>query len=187
MPLVTIGLVIALVYTALIVYFGNFRQPPAEWSGETVVVLGCKVNGDHPSLMLKRRLDAAAAYLQENPDAVCIVSGGQGDNETRSEASVMADYLEEQGIAPARIHQEDQSRDTKENLLFSKSIIEQEALSENVVIISDGFHQFRAWLIAQKLELHSFAVSGHTSFWLIPAYALREVLSLIKLLPFLIA
>ncbi len=187
MPLITAALVLCLLYALLILGFAHLRQPPQELQNETVVVLGCKVNGDQPSLMLKRRLDTAAAYLKENPDARCIVSGGQGDNETRSEASVMGDYLAAQGIDPSRIYREDQSRDTKENLTFSKAIVEAEALDPQLVIISDGFHQFRAWLIAQKLELSSYAVSANTSFWLVPSYAVRELLSLVKLLPFLLS
>ena len=187
MPFIALGLIACLLYAILILSFAHLRQPPAELQGETVIVLGCKVNGDRPSLMLQRRLDTAVAYLRENPDARCIVSGGQGDNETRTEASVMGDYLEAQGIEPSRIFREEQSRDTKENLLFSRSILLSEGLEEPVVIISDGFHQFRAWLIANKLELDSFAVSANTRFWLVPAYAVREVLSLIKLLPFLLS
>lgn len=187
MPLLTLGLALALVYAALIFYFGECRQPPADLRQETVVVLGCKVNGDQPSQMLRRRLDAAVSYLDNNPDALCIVSGGQGSNEVRSEASVMKDYLLAQGIDESRIYAEDQSTDTRENLLFSKAIIVEEGLNPDIVIISDSFHQFRAWLIAQKLELTSYAVSGHTSFWLVPAYAVREVLSLVKLAPFLLS
>ena len=186
MPFVALGLIACLLYAILILSFAHLRQPSAELQGETVIVLGCKVNGDRPSLMLQRRLDTAVAYLNENPDARCIVSGGQGDNETRTEASVMGDYLEAQGIDSARIFREEQSRDTKENLLFSRSIMLSEGLSEPVVIISDGFHQFRAWLIANKLELSSHAVSANTSFWLVPAYAIREAMSLVKLLPFLL-
>lgn len=34
----------------------------------TVVVLGCKVKGTVPSLMLQRRLEAAKDYLQQHPD-----------------------------------------------------------------------------------------------------------------------
>lgn len=48
---------------------------------ETVVVLGCKVRGTRPSRMLIRRLEAAQAYLEENPDVLCITTGGQGAGE----------------------------------------------------------------------------------------------------------
>ena len=51
-----------------------------------MVVLGCKVNGEEPSLMLRRRLECAMEYLAENPQADCVVSGGMGDNESYTEA-----------------------------------------------------------------------------------------------------
>ena len=187
MPLLIFVLIMALVYTAFLFYFGECRQPPADLQQETVVVLGCKVNGDQPSQMLRRRLDAAAAYLKEQPDALCIVSGGQGHNESRSEASVMKDYLLAQGISEERIYCEDRSANTKENLLFSNDIVAEEGLNPDLVIVSDGFHQFRARLIARKLELTSYALSAHTSFWLVPAYAVRELLSLMRLLPFFLS
>ena len=59
----------------------------------TVIVLGCRVKGDRPTLMLKRRLDSAYEYLSVNPDALVIVSGGKGDDEIMSEAKCMKDYL----------------------------------------------------------------------------------------------
>ena len=51
-----------------------------------LIVLGCQVNGTEPSLMLRERLDAAVAYLNEYPDAQCIVTGDKGDRENISEA-----------------------------------------------------------------------------------------------------
>ena len=44
--------------------------PPDE--NHTVVVLGCKVNNDRPSIMLGRRLDCAYKYLSEH-DSVKVV------------------------------------------------------------------------------------------------------------------
>ena len=46
-----------------------------------IIVLGAQVRKDGPSPVLKYRLDKAVEYLNENPDTVCIVSGGQGSNE----------------------------------------------------------------------------------------------------------
>ena len=69
-------------------YFAWCR-PPQQTGEATVVVLGCKVNGEEPSLMLRRRLECAMEYLAENPQADCVVSGGMGDNESYTEAHVM--------------------------------------------------------------------------------------------------
>ena len=63
-----------------------------------IIVLGAQVRKDGPSPVLKYRLDKAVEYLNENPDTVCIVSGGQGSNEPWSEAEGMARYLQEKGF-----------------------------------------------------------------------------------------
>ena len=60
---------------------------------EYVVVLGAQIHGSRPSRTLRERLDKAAGYLEEHPEAFCVVTGGQGADETQTEASVMAAYL----------------------------------------------------------------------------------------------
>ena len=185
MPFFVFCVSFGLIFMTVLGCFAYFRQP-APNTEQTVIVLGCKVLGDQPSKMLKRRLDTAVEYLTENPQLNCVVTGGQGNNEDLPEAEVMKNYLLAQGIAGERIFVEPKSNDTKENLMFSLEIIRENGLCENLTIISDGFHQFRARCIAMKLGLESRAVSANTSFWLVPAYAVREVLSFIKLTPFLL-
>lgn len=146
----------------------------------TAVVLGCKVKGTVPSLMLKRRLEAAYGYLDENPEAMCIVSGGQGTGEEISEAEAMKRYLTEKGIDSGRILMEDRSVNTHENLAFSKAVLEENGLDSEIVIITDGFHQYRASLIAEELGLRSYSVSCHTRTELVPTYWVREWFALIK-------
>lgn len=58
-----------------------------------VVVLGAQVRKSGPSLVLRYRLDKAIEYLDENPNTICIVSGGKGPNEPFPEAQGMADFL----------------------------------------------------------------------------------------------
>ena len=52
---------------------------------------------------LKRRLDAAIHYLEENERTMVVVSGGRGPGEDISEADAMEQYLIEQGVAENRI------------------------------------------------------------------------------------
>ncbi|MFR6426514.1 MAG: YdcF family protein [Oscillospiraceae bacterium] len=59
-----------------------------------IIVLGAGVNGSTPSLSMCNRLDAALDYLGANPDAMAVVSGGQGEGEDITEAEAMADYLD---------------------------------------------------------------------------------------------
>ncbi len=141
----------------------------------TVVVLGCRVYGERPSRMMVARLKAAQKYLEENPESSCILSGGQGADEDISEAECMYRYLVNNGISPERLYKEDQSTSTRENLLFSKEIIEREGLNENIAIATNEFHEYRAQKIAENLGIESGAVSGVTEVWVVPTYYVREL------------
>ena len=162
-------------------YFAYCRQP-AEQGEATVIVLGCKVNGDQPSLMLKRRLQKAQEYLQKNPQANCVVSGGMGENESYTEAYVMKKFLTESGIEPERIYEENRSVNTDTNIRYSLELIQKEGLSENLIVCSDGFHQLRAWLYVRRNGAQATAISGRTPFWVVPSYAIRELCGIAKML-----
>ncbi|WP_249646204.1 YdcF family protein, partial [Lysinibacillus sp. D3C2_S12] len=96
-------------------------------SADYMIILGAKVKpGGVPSLSLKSRLEVAVQYLTIYPHVKVIVSGGQGPDEDRTEASVMKDYLEPNGIEASRIIIEDQSTSTYENLVFSKELLPKE-------------------------------------------------------------
>lgn len=148
-----------------------FNPPPA--TGEiTVIVLGSKIVGDQPSLMLWRRLHVAADYLERNPDAVCIVSGGQGADEEYTEAYVMKKHLVETGIDPDRITMEDRSGSTRENLRYSGALMDG---GDTAVIATDSFHQLRASIYARAEGLETYNISSLTPWGLMPAYWLREI------------
>ena len=56
-----------------------------------LVVLGAAVHGDYASLSLVHRLQGALDYMEQYPDSVAIVSGGQGRGENMTEAKCMYD------------------------------------------------------------------------------------------------
>ena len=141
----------------------------------TLVVLGCRTYGDRPSIMLASRLDAAYEYLTEHPDALCVVSGGQGADEPVSEGEFMYQYLVKKGIAPERIYRETESTSTRENLQFSKRIREAEGLNPRIAIVTNEYHEYRASMIAKALDLEHSAVSAGTPLWLFPTYYVREL------------
>lgn len=140
----------------------------------TLVVLGCQMKESGPSLMLRRRLDAAYDYLIEHKNVKVIVSGGKGADEPVSEASGMKDYLTARGISSDRIFVEDKSKNTEENIAFSKEIIERENLCEDITIVTDGYHQLRADIFADRQGIRSYNISAPTSAWLVPTYWVRE-------------
>ncbi|MBC9130477.1 YdcF family protein [Frischella sp. Ac13] len=123
------------------------QQQPID-NADTVVVLGAKVIGTpaRPHPTLKKRLDIAVTYLQNNPQSNVVVCGGQGKDESATEASVMADYLKKHGIDSSRIYIEDQSVRTAQQFIYANNIL---PLGKTVVITSD-FHLLRSIMLAKR-------------------------------------
>ena len=113
-----------------------------------IVILGAHVAGVKVTDSLKRRLDRATAYLETHSETRAVVSGGQGTGEDVTEAAAMKAYLIRRGISPERIFCEDQSRNTRENLEFSATYIED--CARPVGIVTNQFHMYRACLYARK-------------------------------------
>ncbi len=146
-----------------------------------VIVLGAKVNGEKPSKTLIKRLDKTLEYLEKNEECLIIVSGGQGKDEDISEAEAMKRYLVDKGIEDNRIIKEDKSTSTNENLDFSKTIIDSLEKGENIAIVSNNFHIFRAEKLAIKKEFDNLQmISADTENILIPNYVIRECFAVIK-------
>ncbi|MBD5116329.1 MAG: YdcF family protein [Ruminococcaceae bacterium] len=153
---------------------------------DAVIVLGCRVqkNGK-PSLMLGRRIDAAYNYLSENKAVICIVSGGQGEDEPISEGEAMKIALVEKGIEESRIFVEDKSENTRENIEFSAKLLEEMEIEvKEAAIVTDGFHLYRASLMAKETGLNTTSVAADTPWWLVTAYWFREWFALSSLFVF---
>ena len=118
---------------------------------DALIVLGAAVHGDRVTWVLSNRLDTAYDYAAAHPNTTLVVSGGQGDGESVTEASAMAGYLVRRGIDQSRILQEDKATSTAENFAFSKAIID-EQLGKDATIgfVTTRFHVYRAGRVALK-------------------------------------
>lgn len=145
----------------------------------TAVVLGCRVYGERASLSLVERLEAAYEYLMENPEADCVVSGGQGPGEDISEAECMYRWLVAKGIDEERIYKEDKSTSTEENIAFSKEVIEENGLFQKVVIITNEYHLYRAGMLADANGFVWGAKPANSALWLFPTYYVRELYAIL--------
>ena len=65
-----------ILFTAVMIYVVGGAKMTAK-SESTLIVLGCRVKWDKPSLALVERCRAAAKYMKKNESAVAILSGGQ--------------------------------------------------------------------------------------------------------------
>lgn len=148
----------------------------------TVVVLGCKVYGDQPSLMLQRRLNAALTYLKSHPQAPVVCSGGLTEGDPYSEAMVMANYLFENGVEANRIYLDETSASTAQNLANSARMIREFGLPEEAAIATDAFHELRGQIYAKKNGLVGKALPAVTPWGIAPSYWVREWLGIAKAL-----
>lgn len=175
---VLIGAFVISVLSTVIAMALKANDYPNENDDITVIVLGCQVNNETPSIMLNDRISVAYDYLCKNKNAKCIASGGQGKNESISEAECIKRGLIERGIDESRIFVEDKSTTTFENLKFSAEIISESGLSKNVAVASDNFHQLRAYIFASRQGLRSYSL-GRKTFWVLSGgYWAREVLGI---------
>lgn len=152
-------------------------------SADYIIVMGAWVNGTTPSLSLTDRLEGALLWLEENPAAVAVVSGGQGKNELVTEARAMADWLTARGVDPGRILLEEQAENSYENILYSLKIIEENGgdPAGRVALLSSDYHLCRLRYMAQRLGCEPVCVSAPTSrFSLMINYAIREAFAMWK-------
>ena len=144
-----------------------------------IIVLGAQIRKDRPSWVLQFRLDTAIDYLNANPDTICIVSGGQGPNEHISEAEGMRNYLLENHIPEERIVMENKSKNTIENILFSKELLKDETSS--VGILTNNFHTYRSVALGRKqLKNPIYGISAPSSPRYLPNNMLRETVGITK-------
>ncbi len=154
------------------------------YNEDAVIVLGAGIRGDKVTLPLKLRLDKAILYHNKNPEAVIVVTGGQGFQESVTEAYAMEKYLVEHGIDRDKIIKEERATSTAENMEFSKFLLDKQfGHNYSVVIITNNFHVFRGTSIAKKTGFDNVSHMHADLQWynLMPCY-LRESLAVLKML-----
>ena len=158
----------------------------ADWTNarasEYAVVLGAGVHkSGQPSRILGTRIHAAMTFMEENPKAVVILSGGRGADEPITEAECMYHALVALGADPERLVLEDESHTTRENLINSMAIMEEKGgTDQEITLITSEFHHRRAAYIAQSLDLEVCAVPAKTPWFYRVNYTLREVFAFVK-------
>ncbi|MBQ9156314.1 MAG: YdcF family protein [Eubacterium sp.] len=169
-------LILFLLVEGLII--SEFRSRPEE-DLDYIIVLGAFVTRDGPKPVLLYRLLAAKEYLEGHPGTICILSGGQGKNEPASEASVMRDYLIRNGIEPSRLLLEDQSLNTRQNLIYSSKLIDPD--HDHIGIVTNNFHLFRAIHLAKGVGIrHISGIAAGSNPRFLPNNMLREFLAVCK-------
>ena len=175
------GLSVIIAFTSFLALYG--RNDNATYNEKTVIVLGCGIRGERVSVGLAKRLNKAYEYHLQNPDAVVIVSGGQGPQEDIPEALAMKRYLVSKGVPEDRIIMEDKSTSTITNFKYSHEIMKEKGLpDDSVVFVTNGYHVYRAKEYAESEGFKGITHLGTDIIWYtIPMNYLREMLAVMKM------
>jgi uncharacterized SAM-binding protein YcdF (DUF218 family) len=137
------------------------RFPHPDWPAcvQGILMLG---GGEEPVITQSRgvpqisrgspRLFAAIELLRRYPEAQLVFSGGSGDplEPEPSEASTIRAVLEQLGIDLGRVRFEDKSRNTWENFVNTRAMVEPSP-DQRWVLVTSAMHTPRAVGIARKL------------------------------------
>jgi len=154
------------------------RFPPwdaAEGAPDGIVVLGGAIS---PNVSAARndvalneaaeRLTVVAELARRYPKARILFSGGNGSliYDEATEAEFAARVLESLGVPYGRVQLEDRSRDTIENAVFSKAIVQPKP-DERWLLVTSAYHMPRAVGVFRKagFPVEPYPVDWRTRGW----------------------
>ncbi|MDD6442241.1 MAG: YdcF family protein [bacterium] len=145
------------------------------------------IKGDKVSKLLANRIDKAIKIYKKNKrKPIIIPSGGQGGDETVSEAWAMKKYLLEHGIPEEHIILEDKSLNTMENLKNSMDIICSREGRHRVALVTSNYHVYRCLLYAKSLNLKCTGIGAPVAWYYWPSAVIREFVAVFTTKKFLI-
>lgn len=171
--------------TISIIY--QFNQP--KYKQDFIVVLGSGlINGKTVPPLLEKRIEKAIQFYNAqscatvNPPKI-VMSGGKGEDEHIAESIAMKNYALEKGISEEDILVETNSKNTLENMKFSKEIMEEYfgGTDFHATFTTNNFHLFRAGLFAKMANLKADGIGAKTAFYFLPNAFLREFIAIVMM------
>lgn len=148
--ILTIG---ALLYGAFFVQVYRYSRTHDVESAEVIIVLGAAQYDGEPSPVFKARLDHAYDLFKQKKAAMIITTGGNTAGDRYTEGEVGKKYLEKRGINSNLLIAEEHSLNTLQNIQRAKEITSVLGM-RHILLVSDGFHLFRATEIAASMGFH---------------------------------
>ncbi|MCH4169877.1 MAG: YdcF family protein [Lactobacillus sp.] len=169
--------------TTLVLY--QFNHP--RLNQDYIIVLGAGLlHGNQVSPLLASRINRAITFYDKQRQKgktppKLVFSGGQGGDESKSEGAAMQAFAIAQGIPAQDTLAEVQSKNTLENMRFSKNVIQQDAQKPaadcNIIFATNNYHTFRAGMYARQAGLKADGIGSRTSKYFLPNAVIREYLA----------
>lgn len=148
-------------------------------NADYIVVLGAGIMGDKVTPLLAARIEKGIELLRYNPNAVLMMSGGQGSGEEIPESRAMAAYAVDQGVDAEKIIMEQTSVSTEENLRFSRELMDEQ--QPEIILVTTAYHVFRALLLAKQQRIRCKGFGAKTKWYFTLNAFIREFVGYLKL------
>ena len=167
---------VSVVFVSFMSYTVLLQLIPRKRDFDYVIIHGSGLlRGREVSKLLADRIDKAIEVYEKDPTPpILIPSGGKGRDEEISEAEAMEQYLIEHGIPKDHIIKEDRSATTRENLAFSKKIIDERDADPYVALVTSNYHVYRALSLCDDIDLECTGIGAHVARYYWPSALLRE-------------
>ena len=164
---------------SFVVYSLFIQIMPHRMNFNYIIIHGCGLaGGERMTKLLSNRVDRAIRiYRKCRVKPIIIPSGGQGEDEKLSEAQAMKSYLLGNGIPPEHIVMEDRSTTTRENLIFSKQIIDSLPGKKKIALVSSNYHIYRCLCLARELGMKCTGIGADVAWYYWPSALIREFIA----------
>ena len=148
------------------------------------IILGCSIRKDGGLLpLLKARTHRAIRFAWDQEVATgrsvkFVPSGGQGSDEVISEGTAIEMYLLSHSAEGYEILTEKKSRNTYENLLFSRRLIDSVDPGAVSAFVTSDYHLLRSGIIARKLGTPMEGIASRTRWYFSANAAAREFIGI---------
>lgn len=145
---------------------------------DCILVLGAGIdNNNKPSLMLKERLDTGIDVYNLNVTDKIIMSGDHTRN-NHDEVNVMKKYvIDNNNISSSNVFMDHAGVSTYDSMYRAKNIFG----VNKMIIVTQGYHLYRALYIAQQLGIDAYGVDATKKIYDGQKYRdLREVVARVK-------
>ena len=122
---------------------------------DCAVILGAGVRDGEPTPMLKDRLLTGIELYKSGAVKKLIMSGDHG-SEDYDEVNIMKSFAVDNGVPDEDIFMDHAGFSTYETVYRAKEIFE----ADNIIIVSQKYHLYRALYIAEKLDVKAVGVSA---------------------------
>ena len=140
---------------------------------DCILILGAGIRGNSPSPMLQDRLEVGIKLYKDGV-APKIIMSGDHSREEYDEVNVMKDYAITSGIPSEDVFMDHAGFSTYESIYRAKEIFK----ADNIVIVTQEYHLYRALYIADKLAVKAKGIKSNPRIYSGQAYReLREMLA----------